>query len=95
MSSCKCVLQEELLSLKQAYHQQLHLKKALAGSATFPFPLLIELSIEPPASAEAYDISMLKVWQKIQYHVSLYMCSSNSYRLHTGVCRSCQGSNTR
>lgn len=54
-------VQEELVRLKQVYHHHLHLKKALAGSATFPFPLLISYTTDPPESAEPYDIGALKV----------------------------------
>ena len=54
-------VQEELVRLKQVYHHQLHLKKALAGSATFPFPLVISFITEPPEAAEPYDIGALKV----------------------------------
>ncbi|KAA6418012.1 MAG: hypothetical protein FRX49_12012 [Trebouxia sp. A1-2] len=53
-------LQADLLALKQQYGSDLHLKKAPADVTTTPFPILVSLSLDAPASAEAYDISSLK-----------------------------------
>ena len=54
-------MQEELLGLKRTYGHSLHLKKAPAGATNSPFPLLISNVLDPPAEAEAYDVSSIKV----------------------------------